>query len=126
MLSPNPYVVLDPTWIIVASNPAYLAVTGRQADEIIGENMFDAFPSDPASASGAQLRRSLERVVRERVPDHLPLIRYDIDSPDGAVEERYWSATHTPHSRLRWTGCPRPAAHRRRNGIAAPATADAG
>ncbi len=45
----------------------------------------------------AQLQESLARVLRDRVPDHIPLIQYDIPRPDGGgFEERYWSATHTP------------------------------
>lgn len=95
--SPNPYVLLDPAFTIVAMNEAYLRVTMRERGDLAGRNMFDAFPSDPNSASHRQLRTSLDRVAREGKPDHLPLIHYDIPLPDGrGFEERYWSATHTP------------------------------
>ena len=95
--SPNPYVLLDPSFTIIGMNEAYLRVTMRDRVDLIGRNMFDAFPGDPASEQGGQLRDSLNRVVRERVRDHIPLIRYDIPRPDGGgLEERYWSATHTP------------------------------
>ncbi len=95
--SPNPYVLLDPSFTIVWMNEAYLRVTMRERADLIGRNMFDAFPGDPASKQGHRLRDSLSRVVRERVRDHIPLIRYDIPRPDGGgLEERYWSATHTP------------------------------
>lgn len=78
-------------------NDAYLQVTMRERDELVGRNIFEAFPSDPDSVSYRQLRTSLERVLHERVPDHLPLIHYDIPLPNGqGFEERYWSATHTP------------------------------
>lgn len=95
--SPNPYVLLDPAFTIVAMNEAYLRVTMRKREELVGRNIFEAFPSDPNSASYRQLRTSLERVAQEGKPDHLPLIHYDISLPDGrGSEERYWSATHTP------------------------------
>ena len=95
--SPNPYVLLDPSLVIVDMNEAYLRATMRERADIIGCKMFDAFPSDPDSPSHRQLRTSLARVLREAVPDHLPLIHYDIALPDGrGFEERYWSATHTP------------------------------
>jgi PAS domain S-box-containing protein len=95
--SPNPYVLLDPSFAMVDMNEAYLAVTMRRRADLLGRNLFEAFPSDPASASHRQLRTSLERVLRDRVADHLPLIHYDIALPDGrGFEERYWSATHTP------------------------------
>jgi PAS domain S-box-containing protein len=95
--SPNPYVIFDPALTIVEMNDAYLRATNRRREEIIGRNLFDAFPSDPKSVSGRQLRTSLQRVLQERRPDHLSLIHYAIPSAAGdGLEDRYWSATHTP------------------------------
>lgn len=95
--SPNPYVILDSSFVIVGMNDAYLKVTQRKRADILGRNIFDAFPSDPDSVSARQLRGSLERVLREGRPDHLSLIKYDIETPSGqGVEEHFWSATHTP------------------------------
>lgn len=93
--SPNPYVLLDREFTIVSANAAYLGVTGRTAESVIGRRMFEVFPSDPDSASHQQLRSSLERAVHENATDHLPLIRYDIER-GGKIEQLYWSATHTP------------------------------
>ena len=77
-------------------NDAYLRVTGRTREGLVGRNLFDAFPSDPESPSGRMLRTSLARVVAEKTVDVLPLIPYPIARPDGVLEERFWSATHTP------------------------------
>jgi PAS domain S-box-containing protein len=95
--SPNPYVLLDLSLTIVGMNDAYLHVTMRKREDLLGRNMFDAFPSDPDSSSHRQLRGSLETVVREKAADYLSLIEYAIPLPNGqGFEERYWSATHTP------------------------------
>jgi PAS domain S-box-containing protein len=95
--SPNPYVLLDLSLTIVGMNDAYLHVTMRKREDLLGRNMFDAFPSDPDSSSHRQLRGSLEKVVREKTADYLSLIEYAIPLPNGqGFEERYWSATHTP------------------------------
>jgi PAS domain S-box-containing protein len=94
--SPNPYVLLDPDFTIVGMNEAYLAVTGRARDDILGRNMFEAFPSDPASLPHRQLLSSLQRVFATRERDHIPLIQYAIPRPDGTLEDRFWAATHTP------------------------------
>jgi len=94
--SPNPYVLLSPDLRLIAMNDAYLAVTMRERDELVGKTMFEAFPSDPASDSYQQLKASFERVLETAQRDELALIRYDIPLPSGGVEERYWSATHTP------------------------------
>ena len=95
--SPNPYVIFDPALTIVDMNDAYLRATMRSRAEIIGRNLFEVFPSEPGSISGRQLRMSLQRVLQEGRPDHLPLIHYAIPDPSGdGLEDRYWSATHTP------------------------------
>lgn len=95
--SPNPYVLLDLSLTIVGMNEAYLAVTMREREDLVGRNMFDAFPSDPDSSSHRQLRNSFEKVIREQAADHIPIIEYAIPLPNGqGFEERFWSATHTP------------------------------
>jgi PAS domain S-box-containing protein len=96
-LSPNPYVVLTPDLRIARANRAYLQATGGVLDQIMGRDLFEAFPSEPEQQ--ALVRQSLERARESKTPDHLALIRYDMPGPgvDGpAMEERYWSATHTP------------------------------
>lgn len=94
--SPNPYVVLDPGLVIVWMNDAYLATTMRTREDILGRKIFEAFPSDPGSESYRLLTGSFERVLRTRESDEIALIRYDIAKPDGTMDVRYWSATHTP------------------------------
>ncbi|WP_406853591.1 PAS domain-containing protein [Alsobacter sp. KACC 23698] len=96
--APNPYVLVDPAFVIVGMNEAYLRVTMRERAELLGRNMFEAFPPGPedSGASSRLLRDSLERVLRQRTADHIALIKYDIPRPDGQFDERYWSATHTP------------------------------
>lgn len=94
--SPNPYVIVDPDIVIVGMNDAYLATTMQSRDKLLGRNIFDAFPSDPESASGRMLRQSFAKVLKTRQVDHLPLIPYPIAGPDGSMVELFWSATHTP------------------------------
>jgi PAS domain S-box-containing protein len=100
--SPNPYMVLDPQLRFVAANDAYLKVTGRRFEEILGRDLFDAFPHDPAhpnNKSATLLRESLERVVATGQPDVLAVIRYRVPRAgdgDSQTEDRVWSATHTP------------------------------
>jgi len=101
-LSPNPYLVMTPEFVILGANQAYLDITGRVLEQIRGYSIFEAFPGTPDGSdddSSVLLRESLQRAVRLRKQDVLPLIRYDIarQTPEGAVfEERFWSATHTP------------------------------
>tara|TARA_R110002072_G_scaffold58144_2_gene148719 strand:- start:14592 stop:15995 length:1404 start_codon:yes stop_codon:yes gene_type:complete len=94
--SPNPYVVLDRDLVIVWMNDCYLQVTGRTRADIVGRPMFEAFPSATDSESYRQLRSSFDRVLESGETDEIAHIRYDIEQADGTMEERYWSATHTP------------------------------
>ncbi|WP_037067083.1 hybrid sensor histidine kinase/response regulator [Allorhizobium undicola] len=94
--APNPYVILDRQMVIIGMNEAYLSVTQRKRDELSGRNIFEAFPSEAGSVSERMLRTSLQRVLEAGQIDHLPLIPYPIARPDGQIEDRYWSATHTP------------------------------
>ncbi|MBT0670986.1 PAS domain-containing protein [Novosphingobium profundi] len=95
-LSPNPYMLLDRDLTIVWTNAAYLRATMHSAETLFGRHLLDAFPSEPGSESYELLFASFERVLESREVDEIALIRYDIPRPDGTMETRYWSATHTP------------------------------
>jgi PAS domain S-box-containing protein len=100
--SPNPYMVLDRELRYVAANEAYQRVTASRIEELRGRHVFDAFPHDPDNPDNLnvrQLRESFTRVLTRRAPDVLALIVYRVPKEiDGktVIEERYWSATHTP------------------------------
>ena len=101
-LSPNSYMLLDRQLCYVAANRAYLEVTGRLLEDLVGRNVFEMFPhdpGDPGNESATQLRQSFERVLATGQPDVLALIRYRVPEESGAegsAEDRFWSATHTP------------------------------
>lgn len=99
--SPTPFLVLAtdaPSFTITEVNDAYLAVTMRTREELIGRALFDAFPDNPADmdADGvSNLRASLERVLVTRRPDAMPTQKYDIARPDGSFEERWWNPVNS-------------------------------
>ena len=95
-LSPNPYLVLDRDLTIVWTNAAYQRATMRSAEDLAGRNVLEAFPSEPGTDGYELLNASFRRVLETGQADEIALIRYDIARPDGAMEQRYWSATHTP------------------------------
>lgn len=100
--APGLYLVLTPDLTIVAASDAYLAATKTVREEIVGRKLFDVFPDNPAdsSASGVQnLGASLNRVLRDRTVDVMPIQKYDIRRPEsegGGFEERYWSPVNSP------------------------------
>ena len=95
--APGLYLILDPHFFIVAASDAYLRATRMRRADIVGQHFFDVFPDDPENRTGLRnLRASLERAARERVPDSMDAQRYDIRGSSGPLEERYWSSINTP------------------------------
>ncbi len=100
--APARYLVLSPDLTITGVTNAYAAVTMQTREAIIGRPLFEVFPDNPddPNADGVRnLRRSLDRVRREKVVDTMTIQRYDIRRPDsegGGFEERHWSPVNTP------------------------------
>lgn len=99
---PGLFLILRPDLTLVAANDAYLEATMTKRDEILGRNVFDVFPDnpdDPAAKGSQSVRASYARVLAQRTPDTMPLLKYDIARPDaegGAFEERYWNLVNIP------------------------------
>ena len=100
--SPNPYMVVGPDLRYLAANEAYAAAVSTSADALIGRYLFEVFPGDAGADGPSQsdrVRHSIERAFATGRPDVLALVSYAIEreTPQGrVVEERFWSATHTP------------------------------
>jgi CheY-like chemotaxis protein len=100
--TPGLYLVLTPELRIVAVSDAYLKATMTRRDAILGQDIFEVFPDNPAdpNATGTRnLRASLMRVLEQRRPDVMAVQKYDIRRPEmegGGFEERYWSPVNSP------------------------------
>jgi signal transduction histidine kinase len=100
--APDPCLVLDRQFRMVAANKARLEVTKTKLSDLLGRSIFDAFPDnpdDPGATGVRNLRTSLERVLKTGVPDAMAVQKYDIPRPaseGGGFEERYWSAINMP------------------------------
>lgn len=79
----SPLAVLDRDLHFVAVNDAYCAVGGRKREELLGLDVFEAFPENPDDAddSGpADLRSCLMRVLAGGSAEMMPLQRYDVQA----------------------------------------------
>lgn len=100
--APGLFLVLKPDFTIVAVSEAYLQATMTKRDEILGRGLFDVFPDnpdDPHATGVRNLSASLRRVLENRLPDTMPVQKYDIRRPEeegGGFEERYWSPLNSP------------------------------
>ena len=99
---PGLYLVLSPDFTIVAVSDAYLRATMTKREEILGRGIFEVFPdnpNDPTATGVRNLRASLERVLRDKIPDTMAMQKYDIRKPQsegGEFEERFWSPVNSP------------------------------
>jgi len=100
--APGLYLVLAPDLTIVAASDAYLRATMTRREEILGRGIFEVFPDnpeDPGATGVMNLRASLERVLRQRAPDAMPVQKYDVRRPaseGSGFEERHWSPVNSP------------------------------
>lgn len=98
---PVPVLLLTPEFVVADANQAYPQVTGRTREELLGQNVFDAFPDnpwDPAATGVRRVRASMRRVMATGEPDTLALQRYDVEVPGsaGRFARRYWSPVNAP------------------------------
>jgi len=100
---PGLYLVLTPELEIVAVSQAYLEATMTRREEILGRDMFEVFPdnpADPAATGVRNLAASFKRVLRTRRADAMAVQKYDIRRPPEGVlagfEERWWSPVNSP------------------------------
>ncbi len=100
--APGSYLVLRPDLTIVAASDGYLRATMTKRHEIIGRNIFDVFPDNPADLStkgSRSVRASMEKVLATGKPDTMPVQKYDIRRPaseGGGFEARYWTPVNSP------------------------------
>tara|TARA_B100001179_G_C18584394_1_gene401472 strand:- start:824 stop:1882 length:1059 start_codon:yes stop_codon:yes gene_type:complete len=103
--APGLYLLLKPdmpTYTIVSASDAYTAATLTHYDDIVGCGVFEAFPDNPddETANGvANLKASLDYVVKEQKPHEMPMQKYDVprlSEPGGGFEEKYWSPLNSP------------------------------
>jgi serine phosphatase RsbU (regulator of sigma subunit) len=99
---PTAFLVMDPDpdLVIVEANPAYLALTGRRREEIVGRPVFEAFPPAPDALGedgSNPIEVSFRRAIDTGQVDPMPIAKYDVlDQVTGELGERYWSLISAP------------------------------
>ena len=98
---PFPVLLLTPDFVMADMNLAYLQVAGRTREELLGRNVFEAFPdnpSDPSSTGVRDISASLRRVLATGKPDALSLQKYDAEVPGSpcVFAPRFWSPVNAP------------------------------
>lgn len=96
---PSAYLVLSRDFTVEEASENWLIATMKRRDEMIGRNLFEAMPDnpdDPAATGVRNLRASLQRVLKTREADRMPVQRYDVRRPDQSFELRWWAPLNSP------------------------------
>jgi signal transduction histidine kinase len=97
--APGAFLAISPDRRIVAVTGELLALVPTSRDAIVGRDLLEVFPDNPADpgADGVRnLRASFERVLATRMPDTMAVQRYDVRNADGSFAARYWSPKNIP------------------------------
>jgi hypothetical protein len=94
-----PTMVLDRELRLCAVNAAFEQVTLQRQDSLVGREVLEAFPDNPADTAGSsRLMSSLEGVLWRRERHHLGFIQYDIADPKqpDVFLPRVWTVVNSP------------------------------
>ena len=98
---PVPVLLLTPEFVIADVNLAFLQTVARAWEDVVGRDVFDAFPDnpwDPGDTGVRNLRASLRRVLATGQPESAEFQMHDIEIPGspGQFARRYWRGDHAP------------------------------
>jgi PAS domain S-box-containing protein len=89
-----------PRFTMLAASDERLAATLTTREQIVGRPLFEVFadanPENPEPSGVANLRASLETVLRTCAPHRMAVQRYDLRRADGAWEVRHWAPRNVP------------------------------
>ncbi len=83
-----------PHFRIATMNTAFVNVTGRAREDLIGQNFFDAFPQDLHQQGS--IPDAFDHVLESKTPCVVSRNRYDLSSYEGPARKRYWDLNIYP------------------------------
>lgn len=100
---PLPAILLlpeGPQYTITDVNTQFLKVTGTEEKDLIGKDVFEAFPNnpnDPILSGASNLHLSLLHVISTRQPQKMAPQKYDLCIKGSSIfETRYWDPENIP------------------------------
>ncbi|MFB9863141.1 hypothetical protein [Rufibacter immobilis] len=76
-------VVIGPDFTVLTATDAYLRITKRKLDDIVGLHfLLEAFPDKTYSFEENPVRKSIAKVLETKQVDRMELVRYHIALPE--------------------------------------------
>jgi two-component sensor histidine kinase len=92
-------ILFTPELKLLFINAAHERMTGKSAAEVIGKEMFEAFPPNPGDGKGSAeiaMRKAVGQIVATCKPRELSELQHDLVDEDGRYEQRFFNAVHWP------------------------------
>ncbi|WP_316818476.1 ATP-binding protein [Pedobacter nyackensis] len=95
---PSLYLILSKELTVLTASDTFLQITAKNRKDIQGKYVFDIFPIDENIEDSVAIRTSLSKVVQTKLPDQLPIGRYDLPDPESSdkIKTHYWHSLNTP------------------------------
>jgi PAS domain S-box-containing protein len=97
---PENLVVVSPEYTVLAATDAYLKVTMRNREDIVGKHFLkEAFPEKDIPYEQNPVKRALDQTLQSKTPMVMDVIRYDLAIPEeegGGYKELYWETSYIP------------------------------
>jgi len=97
--SPFAHIAYTLDYTVLAVNRQHLAMTGKRREDLVGRNLYDVFPpnpADPSSDARVAIQASLDRMIEKQASDDREIVKHDILRAAGGFDERFWQITHSP------------------------------
>jgi PAS domain S-box-containing protein len=88
--------VLNPSFTILAISDAYVEATYTKREDLVRKYFFDVFQDTKNTTAVAETKASLEYVLKNKKPHHMPMLRMEIKNLAGVFEEKYWNTINKP------------------------------
>jgi PAS domain S-box-containing protein len=87
-----------PKFTILAVSDAYLVLTHKQRDELLGRGLFEVYPGSQSDLSEQNsVHSSFMRAISTKVTDELPVFRYEIYVAEtDSYTTEYWTNVNEP------------------------------
>lgn len=97
---PENLIIISPDYKIIDASDAYLKVTRRKREEVVGLHFLkEAYPDPNYSFEENPVKLSFEKVLETKEIDYMNLVQYQIalsEAEGGGYYDSYWEAFHTP------------------------------
>ena len=97
---PENLVVVSPEYTVLAATDAYLKVTMRNREDIVGKHFLkEAFPEKDIPYEENPVKIALDQTLHSKASMVMDVIRYDLAIPEeegGGYKELYWETSYIP------------------------------